>query len=219
MRSHDHHDPDHTPDLAVWITEIIEDFHLNSPENSLRFEHHERIFDEPLVGFSNGGDPLYGFFKEDIGSPYVPPLEIFHGSFPDSSVRADDLTVISWVSPISRQTKLDNRSERNFPSERGARTKHYSEIFQDAVTAHLVLKLKEIGILAAVPPSKVIQISTKYGLTSAWSERHAAYASGHGTFGLCDGLITRKGKAVICGSIIAQVFIPPTVREYTDHHA
>ena len=39
------------------------------------------------------------------------------------------------------------------------------------------------------------------------------------TFGLCDGLITRKGKAVICGCVIAQVVIPPTTREYADHHA
>jgi epoxyqueuosine reductase QueG len=28
------------------------------------------------------------------------------------------------------------------------------------------------------------------------SERHAAYAAGLGTFGLCDGLITSVGKAV-----------------------
>ncbi|HWQ63635.1 MAG TPA: epoxyqueuosine reductase [Methanospirillum sp.] len=219
MKPHDHHNSFHRQDLAVWITEIIEEFHLNSPDNSLRFEHHEKIFDDPLVGFSNGGDPLYGFFKDDIGSPYMTPFEIFHSSFPDSSARADDLTIISWISPISEQTKLDNRSKTDFPSERGARTKYYSETFQDALTAHLVLKLKESGILAAVPPSKIIQISTKYGLASAWSERHAAYVSGHGTFGLCDGIITRKGKAVICGSVIAQVFIPPTEREYTDHHA
>lgn len=45
----------HTFDLAGWITEIIVEFHLNSPDNSLRFGHHERIFDKPLVGFSNGG--------------------------------------------------------------------------------------------------------------------------------------------------------------------
>jgi hypothetical protein len=31
---------------------------------------------------------------------------------------------------------------------------------------------------------------------SSWSERHAAHAAGLGTFGLCDGLITAKGKAM-----------------------
>lgn len=164
-------------------------------------------------------DPQVEFWMALAGPAMSTPFEIFHGSFPDSSARADDLTIISWISPVSEQIKLDNRSETDFPSERGARTKYYSETFQDALTAHLVLKLKEIGIRGTVPPSKIIQVSSRYGLASAWSERHAAYVSGHGTFGLCDGLITRKGKAVICGCVIAQVVIPPTTREYADHHA
>jgi epoxyqueuosine reductase len=53
---------------------------------------------------------------------------------------------------------------------------------------------------------------------STWSERHAAYAAGLGTFGLCDGLITPAGKAVRVGSVIANIQIRPTPRPYTDHH-
>jgi epoxyqueuosine reductase len=55
--------------------------------------------------------------------------------------------------------------------------------------------------------------------SSTWSERHAAYASGLGTFGLCDGLITPVGKAVRLGSVVARIQIPPTQRPYSDHHA
>jgi epoxyqueuosine reductase QueG len=51
------------------------------------------------------------------------------------------------------------------------------------------------------------------------SERHAAYASGLGIFGLCDGLITPKGKAMRARSVVARIQIPPTQRPYTDHHA
>ncbi len=61
--------------------------------------------------------------------------------------------------------------------------------------------------------------SEKYGLSSAWSERHAAYVSGLGTFGLCDGLITPLGKAMRCGSVIARLSVTPTPRLYEDHHA
>jgi len=61
--------------------------------------------------------------------------------------------------------------------------------------------------------------SERYGFASAWSERHVAYASGLGTFGLCDGLITPKGKAMRCGSVAAQIQVPPTPRPYQDHHA
>lgn len=61
--------------------------------------------------------------------------------------------------------------------------------------------------------------SERYGFASTWSERHAAYAAGLGTFGLSDGLITPKGKAMRCGSVIARMSVTPTVRPYTDHHA
>ena len=56
-------------------------------------------------------------------------------------------------------------------------------------------------------------------MASQWSERHAAYASGLGTFGLCDGLITPKGKAVRFASVVTRIKVPPTQRPYKDHHA
>jgi epoxyqueuosine reductase QueG len=46
-----------------------------------------------------------------------------------------------------------------------------------------------------------------------------AYTSGLGTFGLCGGLITRKGKAVRLGSVIVQADIAPTRRPYSDPFA
>jgi epoxyqueuosine reductase QueG len=54
---------------------------------------------------------------------------------------------------------------------------------------------------------------------SNWSERHAAHAAGLGTFGLSDGLITPRGKAMRTGSVVARISIPPTARPYQDHHA
>jgi epoxyqueuosine reductase QueG len=63
------------------------------------------------------------------------------------------------------------------------------------------------------------ETSKKYRIASNWSERHATYVSGLGTFGLCDGLITSKGKAMRTGSVIAKIRIKPTMREYEDHNA
>jgi epoxyqueuosine reductase QueG len=64
-----------------------------------------------------------------------------------------------------------------------------------------------------------IQTSARFGAASSWSERHAAYVAGLGTFGLCNGLITPAGKAMRCGSVIARISIPPTKRPYNDPHA
>ena len=50
---------------------------------------------------------------------------------------------------------------------------------------------------------------------SKWSERHAAYACGLGTFGLSKGLITEKGMAGRFASIIVSAEFEPTERKYT----
>ena len=61
--------------------------------------------------------------------------------------------------------------------------------------------------------------SPRFGYASCWSERHAAYAAGLGTFGLSDGLITARGKAIRAGSVVAKIKIEPTPRTYNDPHA
>ena len=53
--------------------------------------------------------------------------------------------------------------------------------------------------------------------SSNWSERHSLYAAGMGTFGLHDGLITVKGTAVRCGTIVVNMKLPPTPRKYRSY--
>jgi epoxyqueuosine reductase QueG len=178
------------------------------------------MFDEPLVGFSCAADPLYAFFRRDIGDPYETPVDLFRKAFPDRTPPAKDLSIISWVLPITRRTKDDNRKETIQPSERWARTRLYGEQFNAALALHVAGALNAQGIDAFVPalsPAATMGISKKYGMAASWSERHAAYVSGLGTFGLCDGFITRKGKAMRCGSVIARTVVPPTPRAYTGH--
>lgn len=215
----------HTTDKnapAAGIEQAIREFCRTSPENDLHYPEREPLTDEPLVGFSAGDDPLYASLKQDIGFPFMTPPELFRAVFPDTDAGADGLMVISWILPQTTPTKDENGKETQFPSERWARAKHYGGIFNTALMNHLTGVLAKNGIPAMIPtlsPAWKIASSEKYGIASSWSERHAAYVSGLGTFGLCDGLITRKGKAMRCGSIIARTRIPPTPRPYTDHHA
>ena len=60
--------------------------------------------------------------------------------------------------------------------------------------------------------------SEKYGYASNWSERHAAYISGLGTFGLCQGLISHVGKAARYGSVIVNIDLPKTIRKYSTYN-
>jgi epoxyqueuosine reductase len=207
---------------AAWIEATIRNFLATSPENSLKNEHGDRAWADPLVGFSSGDDPLYQFFKGNIGPFHWTPLEIFEKSFPSVQVAPDRLTVISWVLPHMDKTKSDNRRETVYPSERWARARIYGEEFNKKLCRHVVETLHEAGRDAVAPmlsPFFAIKMSEQHGFASTWSERHAAYASGLGTFGLCDGLITPRGKAMRCGSVVAHITIPPTNRPYHDHHA
>jgi len=207
---------------AAWLTERIIEFCRNSPDNNLKNAGNDRIFDEPLVGFSSGADPMYEFLQRDIGSPFMTPLEIFWKSFPDSDARAEDLTVISWILPHIPATVADNARKTFLPSDRWVLAKHQGYAFGKILSLFVVDLIRDTGFQAVAPeytPFWNIGRSKKYGLASVWSERHAAFVSGLGTFGLCDGLITPKGKAMLCGSVIARIAVPPTPRNYRDHHA
>jgi len=209
-------------DLGKWIEGMIRDFINGSPENTLKNRTNEKAWEDPLVGFSNGDDPLYQEYKEYVGTFHWTPLEIFTNTFPLFEVSAEDLTVISWVLPQTEMTKSDNRKETLYPSERWARSRTFGEEVNVKLAKHVVSTLQEAGFQVVAPSLcasfKWIE-SARYSIASTWSERHAAYASGLGTFGLCDGLITSKGKAMRCGSVVVNIKIPATKRLYHNHRA
>ncbi len=209
-------------DPAKKVVDLMRGFINTSPENTLKNKENEKAWEEVLVGFSNGADPLYQQYKEYVGSFHRTPLEIFHEAFPEMEVQAGDLTIVSWVLPSTEATKADNRKEKLYPSERWVRARIFGEAFNAKLARYVAATLNEAGIKAVVPSQSPLwktMPSDRYVFASTWSERHAAYASGLGTFGLCDGLITSKGKAIRCGSVIANVKIPPTERPYSHHRA
>jgi epoxyqueuosine reductase QueG len=207
--------------LAEWIKAVIEEFN-STKVNSLMNSQNEPAWDKPLVGFANGNDLLWEEYKRHIGDFFWAPSEIFAITFPSLPIKPADLTVICWILPQTKQTKLDHRKEKNLPSERWARSRKYGEEYNVKLRLHLVKTLDDAGYEALAPmlsPKWEMKVSEQYGLASTWSERHAAYAAGLGTFGLCDGLITPLGKAVRCGSVIARIPVEPSVRLYQDHHS
>ena len=206
----------------LWLEDIIKDFIRHSPENTLKNRANDKAFDDALIGFSRGDDPLYEGYKEHVGPFHWTPHEIFNQTFPELGVSPEDLTVIAWVLPLTAITRADNRKETFYPSERWARGRIFGEEVNVNLRRLVVASLQEKGYEAVAPalsPQWERKNSDQYVFSSTWSERHAAYASGLGTFGLCDGLITPVGKAMRVGSVVARVKIPPTPRPYKNHHA
>lgn len=208
-------------DPGSWVTSVIQDF-CDSPANTLQGAFDERAWAQPLVGFASGGDPLFEQYKEYVGPFHWTPLEVFRLAFPDVAVSPEELTVVCWILPQTLATKRDNREETVYPAERWARSRIFGEQFNSKLRQHVADTLCEAGIEAIAPmlsPDWGSRTSEQFGFASTWSERHAAYAAGLGTFGLCDGLITPLGKAMRVGSAVAHTQIPPTPRPYTDHRA
>lgn len=180
----------------------------------------ELAFDEPLVAFGAGDDPLFMFYKQDIGDFLWLPdqwLELKYNKKFDNK----NVTVISWVLPQTESTKKMMKDEREYPCYEWSLVRTFGEEFNRT----LGLKVEEYfnchGIEAVAPLCNDAfkwEQSEKYGYASNWSERHTAYICGLGTFGLCDGLISKAGKAARYGSVIVNVDLPKTKRAYTSYN-
>jgi len=204
---------------AAWVVRTLKAFLDDPTKNNLGKKPYERAFGDPLVGFSRGDDPLYEQFKEHVGPSCLTPSEVFGATF-GGAEPVPALTVISWILPQTRATREDNRREVTYPAERWARARIFGEQVNERLRAHLVQALGQAGYRAVAPVQIAAfreQVSPLYGRSSTWSERHVAYAAGLGTFGLCDGLITRVGKAVRIGSVVTDLELPASPRDYAVH--
>jgi epoxyqueuosine reductase QueG len=207
----------------VWVETIIRDFWENAPGNRIHPGGSEKAWDKPHLAIAAGDDPFFPRIKEMIGPFLWTPAEAFALAFPALETSPSALRVISYALPQTLATRTDQRHEKTLPAERWARSRFYGEQFNCELRQHLAATLTAAGFPAVAPerlPGFDYRRSKRYGLASNWSERHTAFVAGLGTFGLSDGLITRWGKAVRFGSVVARIDLPVTPRPYgDDHHA
>lgn len=201
------------------IREELYHFSNNDPGN--RFpESNEPYFDNPIIGFADATDPLFTDYKTVIGTFHLTPHELITNSSPHDIWTP--ATVISWVLPITKHTRASNRLESQYPSQRWAETRNFGEQFNTSLRRHLVAWLESKGFRAAAP--QLLSAWHEFpespvGIASSWSERHAAYAAGLGTFSLTDALITPKGIAHRLGSVITDLKLEPSQRPYPERRA
>jgi len=162
-------------------------------------------FDAPLVGVAAADDPLFERYREPevVGPFHRTPREIVPGA----------ASVVVWVLPIAAPTRRSNRETKERPSLDWARTRSFGEAFNIALRKHVVGWLGERGHAAVAPllaPDWREVSQSAVGRASTWSERHAAYAAGLGSFSLSDGFITAAGIAHRLGSVVTTAALPPT---------
>lgn len=218
--------------LLLELKEVAINF-TSSPANDMGLPEPEPIWDEPLFGVASGADPLWDVFKETaVGSEHWSPREAFLLAFPEETdVTPEELSVLVWILPQTRRTNEDNRRQNFYPSERWIRSRWFGESDVNGPLRRLMVEeINSRGIQAMSPgllhefvsgigsPADPAPISpwSPFGRASTFSERHAAFAAGLGTFGLSDGLITKIGKAHRIGSVVLRATMEPTPRPYTE---
>ncbi len=214
-------------DEQLFLSTIREGL-INHPENKLEFPFYgERIFDEPLVGFVRGNNPIFQEFKKKhiIGPHHFTPEEMMRWQAKNNNVPApepEDISVVSFIMPITDITKSDNAARKDWVSERWAQTRLLGELFSQIFVREIVHYLMGRGILAVSPDVTPMFNKKRYpavGWASPWSHRHMAYAAGLGTFGMHDFLITEKGSAHRCGSFVVNARLKPERYRRYDIHA
>ncbi|MBO4366012.1 MAG: hypothetical protein J5804_06965 [Eggerthellaceae bacterium] len=189
----------------------------DATEEELAHASRVLIFDVPLVGVASADDDLFDQLKqpEVMGPHFKHPYEWLPGA----------KSVVSVFFPFSEQVRKSNRE-----GDEASLTWQYAKYFGTKVIAQvcqgLCDELEADGWQALMPSA-----SKGFGFTMvdsvldgepdlqplvSWSERHAAFACGLGTFGISKGLITQKGMAGRFGSIITDAPITITPREYED---
>lgn len=183
-----------------------------------------RIFEAPIFGFAAADDVLFKTMQDPsvIGKHYMVPQEWL----PEAQ------TVISYFLPFSNEVKTTNQLDDMWPSEEWLYGRIEGQAFLNQLCQYLISELVNAGYKCVVPsldkrfvayPSgpKASPSADKVNgpgrhFTSNWSERHAAFVCGLGTFGLSKGLITPKGMAGRFGSIITDLNLTPDERLYSD---
>lgn len=179
-----------------------------------------RMYEVPIFAFGAADDILFRSLREStaIGPHFILPTEWL----PQAK------TVISFFLPFTEAIKQGNRRDRSWPSEEWLHARIEGQAFINKLILHLKAELTGAGYESLAPSLdprfwardglKVPQPSAEGNswFTSNWSERHVAFVCGLGTFGLSKGLITEKGMAGRFGSLITDLFLPPSERKYKD---
>ena len=174
------------------------------------------IFSPPLLGVAGAADPAFSGLKKEgvVGDHLLLPEEWLPGA----------RSVISFFLPFTKIIRRANRADPAEPSPEWLHGRIEGQECINRLMAFLVSRLEEGGE-RALSPSLDCRFASCTGenrvfldeegrplpvsFTSNWSERHAAYVCGLGSFGLSKGFITERGIAGRFGSVITTAFLEP----------
>lgn len=195
-------------------------FNLESNNFSTLGMSEKPMWDEPLLGIAMGDDEYFDFLKQHIGDFHWSPIDAFKLKYHTSSdYSPSSLRVISLAFPQTEETKKSQIPETVCPSKNWIVSRGEWEPLFKQFSQRIIDSLEEYGVRAVsidLQPEFSVVRTGPQGIASTWSHRHYAYSAGLGTFGLSDGLITEKGKAVRFTSFVVEAPLEVIPNSYTD---
>lgn len=174
-----------------------------------------KMFEPPLMAVAAADDARFFDLKRDevVGEHLLLPREWL----PQAK------SVIAFFFPFTAAIRDSNKADMRYPSKAWLNSRIEGQAFINQFTARIVQYLIEQGF-ASVAPSLDQRFITQTGVdhhgigklyTSNWSERHAAYVCGLGSFGLSKGLITEQGMAGRITSVISDLPLTPDGKRFS----
>ncbi|MBQ7778049.1 MAG: 4Fe-4S binding protein [Oscillibacter sp.] len=198
---------------------------LKDPENTIRAAYALRpelagtpYYEAPMLGCAAADDPLFAQFKADPNI-YGSALRLPEEWLPDAKC------VISVFLPFAEEVRRSNTPDLEEPSDQWLHGRIEGQAFLEEICRRIAGWLEAEGYQAVIPaihedfcirrdPARKELGQPVFA--SNWSERHAAFAAGLGTFGLSKHIITEKGVCGRFGSVITDAPLEVTPRPYTE---
>ncbi|OGO78465.1 MAG: hypothetical protein A2Y23_05025 [Clostridiales bacterium GWB2_37_7] len=177
-------------DLKDFIVKGIKELVVDSQNTRYR---------ESIVAFADVEDPEFKEIKSMTHENHLLPTDWM----------PTGKTVVSFFIPFTKELMMINK-EHGYVAKEWAIAYIESNNLIKEICSKTAEKLKEYGIGAVwqLPD----QNFDEEKLMSYWSQRHAAYIAGLGTFGINNMLITDKGCLGRYGSFIIDYRIEPSVK-------
>lgn len=203
-------------DIARIAQEFVQNSDYNYVSNDKALSEElvgMKIFEEPIFAFGAADDEAFQLLKNPlaVGDHFLLPKEWIHSAN----------TVISFFFPFTEEIIKSNSKDYHWPSNEWLHGRIEGQNFIQEFSIYLNSKLIEEGYESLVPTlderfrTGCIINNEINDFTSNWSERHVAYVCGLGTFGLSKGIITEKGMAGRLGSIVTNLKLESTNKNYS----
>lgn len=185
------------------INRTCQDFIENSALNKLPEFDQMMIFKTPLIGVASANDPLFARLKEAVAPHHRSPEEWLPSA----------QSIISFFLPFTEDIVVSNR-EMGDTSLLWLMGRHEGGDFFMPAFSKMIEETLTANHYKAVTPAYHGDFNV-IDKKSNWSERHAAFVAGLGTFGRHGALISRAGSSGRIASVITDWHLEPTQRDYT----